>query len=139
LVNMTLLIAAITVGPAQAVMIGCITPLMAFMLGIMPLPMLVPVVMLGNGALIIVFHYLSIKPLKRYLFVSLLAGAFAKFAVMASMIRLVSQLFMPGIPVRLIHAFSLPQFYTAMLGGVAALILLRYLPESYKARRIVKE
>ncbi len=129
LVNMTLLIAAIVVGPGRAVMIGCLTPFMAFMLGIMPLAVLVPVVMLGNTVLIIVFHYAFIKMSKRYQLIPVMTGALAKFFVMATTIRLMAYLFMPGLPAKLIQAFSLPQLYTAMLGGIMALLILRYLPE----------
>ncbi len=37
LVNMTLFIATITVGTISAIIVGSLTPLVAFMLGIMPL------------------------------------------------------------------------------------------------------
>lgn len=140
LVNMTLLIAVMVVGPGRALMIGCVTPLMAFMLGIMPLPFLVPVVMMGNAAFILTYHYLSRKMSKPSQIFALLAGSFAKFFLMAGMIRAISHLFMPSMPAKLIQAFSLPQFYTAMLGGVMALMLIRYIPRSidiseWKSRR----
>lgn len=132
LVNMTLLIAVMVVGPGRALMIGCVTPLMAFMLGIMPLPLLVPVVMLGNAAFILIYHCLSRKLSKPYRIFAILAGASAKFLLMAGMIRLMAHLFMPNMPAKLIQAFSLPQFYTAMLGGMMALVLIRYIPRSVR-------
>ncbi len=130
LVNMTLLVATSVVGPIPAMVIGSITPLMAFMLGIMPLPVLLPVVMLGNTCFIIVFQVLSTKMPKKYQAVPLLISAFAKYVVMALMIRFVGQLIMPGMPDTLIQAFSLPQFYTAVVGGIMALTIMRYLPKS---------
>ncbi|MEN1758885.1 ECF transporter S component [Anoxynatronum sibiricum] len=128
LVNMTLVIAAVVVGPALAVLIGCITPFMAFLLGIMPLPVLVPVVILGNTALILVYTLMCKGLTRSFSFLSLLVAATAKFLVMATMIRFIAHFFMPNIPQRLIHAFSLPQLYTALLGGLMALLILRYLP-----------
>jgi len=131
LVNMTLLLAVLTVGPFHAVMIGCITPVMAFMLGIMPMPLLVPVVVLGNAAFITVFYGAAIKMKRINQMMALVAAALFKYAIMAASIRLIAAQFMPGMPDRLIHAFSLPQFYTAMLGGMLALLIGRYLPKEY--------
>ena len=128
LVNMTLLMAVMVVGPAPAVVIGCITPLMAFLLGIMPLPILVPVVMLGNTALILVYTLMANRLTKGLPLLSVMAGATVKFLVMASLIRLTAHFFMPNMPPRLVHAFSLPQLFTALLGGVMALLILRCLP-----------
>jgi len=130
LVNMTLLVATFVIGPIPAVVIGSITPLMAFMLGIMPLPVLLPVVMLGNTTFIVAFYLLSTKIPKKYQVVPLLVSAFAKYVIMATMIRFIGQFVMPGMPVTMIQAFSLPQFYTAIVGGIIALTIMRYLPKS---------
>ena len=65
LVNMTLLVAAVVVGSIPAIIIGCLTPLMAFLLGIMPLLPLVPFIMLGNAILIVSFNWTR-KALPKY-------------------------------------------------------------------------
>ena len=55
LVNMTLIVATLIVGPLSATLIGVLTPLVAFLLGIMPLLPIVPFIMIGNAIFVFSF------------------------------------------------------------------------------------
>ena len=127
LVNMTLLIAAVVVGSLPAIVIGCLTPLMAFVLGIMPLLPLVPFIMLGNILLIISFN-LTRKAFSKYgEVIAVVVAAFLKFAFLAVSIRYLITFFIEKVPPKLIAAFSLPQLYTALIGGFLAIVIVKYL------------
>ena len=128
LVNMVLVMTVLTVSPGAAVIIGCLTPAAAFMLGIMPLAPALPVIMLGTSSLVLVFHRLY----QRSQWLAILAGATAKFTVMALLIRILAYGFFPGLPAPLIATFTLPQLYTALAGGAMALIITRHLPDLRK-------
>lgn len=132
LVNMILVIAVITVGPLRALLIGWITPMMAFFLGIMPLAVLLPVVMLGNTALILVYSLMDRRIGRSIPLLPLATGATAKYVVMASLVRFAARFITPNIPPQLIQAFTLPQLYTALVGGGLALLIVRMLPKELK-------
>jgi len=127
LVNMTLLIAAVVVGSMPAIVIGCLTPLMAFVLGIMPLLPIVPFIMVGNIILILSFN-LTRKALPKYGdIVGVIVAALLKFAFLAIAIRYFVTYFIAKVPPKLVTAFSLPQLYTALIGGFLAIIIVKYL------------
>lgn len=127
LVNMTLLIAAVVVGSLPAIVIGCLTPLMAFVLGIMPLLPLVPFIMLGNMLLILSFNLIR-RALPKYGEIyGVIVAALLKFAFLAVSIRYLVTFFMEKVPPKIIAAFSLPQLYTALIGGFLAIIIVKYL------------
>ncbi|SFH65849.1 hypothetical protein SAMN05192551_10233 [Tindallia magadiensis] len=128
LVNMTLILSVLLVSPGAAITIGCITPLAAYLLGIMPLFPLLPVVMCGNITMVLLFR--GLYPHHQWL--AVLSASVGKFFMMAVLIRLMAFTFFPGIPTPLIAAFSMPQFYTAMIGGSMALVVYRYLPQNIK-------
>lgn len=127
LVNMTLLIAAVVVGSLPAIIIGCLTPIMAFVLGIMPLLPLVPFIMLGNTLLILSFNLIR-RALPKYGdIVGVIVAALLKYAFLAVSIRYLVTFFMEKVPPKIIAAFSLPQLYTALIGGFLAIIIVKYL------------
>jgi uncharacterized membrane protein YgaE (UPF0421/DUF939 family) len=37
--------------------------------------------------------------------------------------------FVPNLPAALIAAFSIPQLYTALIGGFVAILIIHYLPK----------
>jgi len=127
LVNMTLIIAAIVVGSMPAIVIGCLTPLMAFVLGIMPLLPLVPFVMVGNAILVISFN-LTRKIIPKFgNIVGVIVAAFLKFGFLAISIRYLVTLFVENVKPPMIAAFSLPQLYTALIGGALAILIVKYM------------
>ncbi|RQD69641.1 MAG: ECF transporter S component [Tindallia sp. MSAO_Bac2] len=124
LVNMVLILAVLKVSPAAAIMIGCMTPLAAYMLGIMPLFPVLPVIMAGNAVYILLFSAFY----KYNQWLAVFSAAIAKFFLMAMLIRLMAFTIFSGIPGPLITALSLPQFYTALIGGSVAILVNRCLP-----------
>jgi len=125
LVNMVLLLAVITVGPAIACFIGCLTPMAAYGLGIMPVLPVVPVIILGNLLYVLTFYYLK----KISLLVGVAGAAVTKTALMALAVRLLAKYLIPSLPLQIITVLTLPQLYSALLGGGMALLVDKYLPQ----------
>lgn len=126
LVNMVLFITAALVSPWSAIAVGIITPLMAFIVGIMPMFPLVPVIMIGNGVLVAAFSYCYHQPkLKFGEYIGVVVAALFKFLFLATAIRHIVPLFVPKVPPTLVTALSFNQFVTAIIGGVIALIVIK--------------
>lgn len=141
LVNMTLILATALVGIPAGILIGCCTPIAAFALGIMPFLPVLPVVAVGNVVLVLLFGLIrhlagNSKPMKPGWLdiLAVVAAALGKFGVLALAIRFAVPLLIPKVPAALVQAFSLPQLFTALIGGVMALLLLRILPASIVKR-----
>lgn len=124
-INAVLILAAIFVGISGGILIGCITPGVALIMGIIPpiVAPLVPVIMIANAVLVLVFNLLA--QTNRYL--AFISAALAKFAVFYIAIKYLLQLFSIKIPAPVLVTFQVPQLYTALLGGLAAVIIARYL------------
>ncbi len=127
LVNAMLLLSGIFVGVSSGILIGLLTPGIAFMRGILPAPLgpMIPFIMLGNGILVAIFNGTrSIFKSKRFpkkLLVSvigLLIGATAKFLVLSSAVKFIVQ-----VPPKIAQAMQTPQFITAMTGGIIAIAI----------------
>ncbi|RKD32082.1 ECF transporter S component [Thermohalobacter berrensis] len=129
LVNMVLILSAALVGTVSGVLVGCFTPLIAFAFGIMPLFPLVPFIMIGNSLLVIVFNAIRTRVSNYGDYVGIVVAAFVKFVFLAFSVRQLLSLFIPKVPPKIIAAFSLPQLFTALIGGIVALIVIKFLPE----------
>jgi len=129
LVNMTLILATLVVGPISAIIIGIITPLVAFVLGIVGVPFLVPLIGIGN-ALFVGCFYLAKKNIKVTWssWPSIVLASVVKFGFLYVAARALLPLVLPKVPAPLLATFSLPQLYTALLGGALAIIIYRFLP-----------
>ncbi len=124
-VNAVLIISVLFVGSGSGIIIGCITPLVAVLMGIIPpaaVP-LVPIIMFAN-IILVIFFYLFNK-LNKYL--AWIVAAAAKFAVFYFCINFLLQIFDIKLPAALLVAFQIPQFYTALLGGFIAIVIAKYL------------
>ncbi|EOD00031.1 ECF transporter S component [Caldisalinibacter kiritimatiensis] len=137
LVNMVLLISAGMVGTLSGVIVGCFTPLIALMVGIMKLPALLPFIMIGNALYVIIFNFMRGKITPGGEYIGLAVAALGKFAFLALTIRYIAaKLFLANLPAQklkvIIGIFSLPQLYTALVGGIIALIILKLIPEKYR-------
>lgn len=124
LVNMMLIVTVLLVGTIPAILIGCLTPLVAFLVGIMPLMPVVPFIMVANTLMVLLF---SLSRLKLSDFGALLLGALGKYVFLALSVRYLLVLLLPNVPPKLVAALSLPQLYTALIGGLIALILAKRL------------
>lgn len=131
-VNTVLYLAAATVSPLASLMIGCLTPWAALLRGVLPPPLLiaVPLIMLGNAVLILVFRYLR----KINLLLAVLIASLSKFFLFLVTTRLVLGPLL-HLPNQLIHKVTvilgIPQLVTALAGGMLACLILHMLPGKY--------
>jgi len=133
-VNAMLLISGTYVGIIGAVIIGMLTPLIAFVRGILapPLAPMIPFIMEGNAVLIIAYVISRAKLGKGYAgsAVGLIIGAIIKFLILSSAVR-----FIVSVPPPVAKAMQIPQLYTALLGGVIAFIVEKILDAAIKQNR----
>ncbi len=133
-VNAMLLISGAYVGIIGAVIIGMLTPLIAFVRGILapPLAPMIPFIMVGNAVLIIAYVISRAKLGKGYAgsAVGLIIGAIIKFLILSSAVR-----FIVSVPPPVAKAMQIPQLYTALLGGVIAFIVEKILDAAIKQNR----
>ena len=122
-INALLFFAAATIGPVSAVLIGLLTPVIAFAFGIMPLAPAIPVIMLGNAVLGLVFGFFIQKP-----YAGVALAAVAKYGVMwLGVYYLLPLLLKINLPPKIVATLTTPQLFTALGGGVLALIILETL------------
>lgn len=124
LINMTLILATLMVGPISAIFIGIMTPMIAFMVGILGLAPIIPIIAIGNALLVIGFYFISnIMKNKWGNWVGICIAALIKFGFLAMAVRVILPLFIPKVPPAVITTFSSPQLITALIGGILALII----------------
>lgn len=136
LVNMMLIISVMLVGMPSAMMIGILTPLIAFVAGIIGVFPLIPMIIAGNMVYVLVFGIIKEKaafPLGAP--VAVVAASLAKFALLFTAVRTVLPLMIVEVKPPVIATFSLPQLYTALVGGFLALLLYKMLPMGKEAGR----
>lgn len=135
-VNFILIATAVLIGTASGLVVGIVSPFLALLLGIVPLPIyVVPVVALGNAAIVLVFSLLLYKlngypkgkDLLRWI-VAIIGGAGLKFCVLyAGAVWAVMPIMtaVKGAGVKVPAAiFSIQQIPTALLGGLLALLII---------------
>ncbi|MGE4282520.1 MAG: ECF transporter S component [Clostridia bacterium] len=132
LVNATLIIAAATVNLYAGLLIAVATPVVAFLQNQLPLPVLIPIVVLGNAAIIITYYLLR----KSNQFAAVVAGALAKYAFFVVAFQASLRLFNIKIPAKIVASFSWPQLVTALIGGIVAVIILKTLKNALKNNSI---
>ncbi len=119
IVNFTLIIATYMLGTLGGVAVGCFTPWVAFIAGLMPLIFLPPIIMVGNG-----IYTLTFGLLKKFKWPGMIAGialgAFLKYAFLSFSVR-----HLVKAPPKLVNMLSLPQLFTALAGGILALIVIK--------------
>jgi len=116
-VNAMLLTAAVVIGPWGAAAIGLMTPVTAFFLGALN-PVLapaIPFIMAGNATLVLVFGYGR----KVNLYLALIMAATSKYLLLSAAVTYIINV--PG-PVSI--ALRVPQLFTALGGGLVALLIL---------------
>lgn len=124
LVNGMLLISAGYVGMWSGVIIGLLTPVLAFLFGIMKFPPMIPFIMVGNALYVLVFSGMKNKP------VGMVLGSLVKFLWLSGSVYYVLPLFGVKAPVALVEMFTFPQLATAVMGGILALLVLSLLKKS---------
>ncbi len=133
LVNMMLLLSTMIVGIPMAIIIGCLTPIIAFLAGIMGVFPLVPMIALGNAVYIIVFGLIIEKKEEvPQQVLGLVVSSIGKFLFLYMAVRTLLPLFIPEVKPPIIATFSLPQLWTALIGGALAIIIIKLLPKSIR-------
>lgn len=131
-VNVVLYIASALVGPIGGIIIGCLTPWLAALRGVLPPPLIVaaPFIMLGNIILVLTFNYFR----NRNPLVGIISAALAKFTVIIVGAQIIIPQFLqlpPPVAVKVTAILGLPQIFTALGGGLLALIILQAIPGKY--------
>lgn len=129
-INAVLIIAVAVPGVLGSIFIGCVTPLAALAMGIVPpiaVP-LVPVIMAANAALGITFNLLR----KRNDYYALIGAAAAKYFVFYISVNYLLEILSIKIPAPVLAAFQLPQLFTALIGGVLGVSIIKYLEKLYE-------
>lgn len=135
LVNLCLIVAAVTVGIEGGLVVAILTPLVAFLQNVLPNPIMVPFVALGNAVIVVVVALLY----RRNRYVALAVGAICKFLVLyITVVHVAIPLFMPDLPLPakelMTLKFSWPQLVTASVGGMLALLVLPGVERALKRR-----
>ncbi|NLB40854.1 MAG: ECF transporter S component [Clostridiales bacterium] len=129
LVNLCLIVAAVTLGIKGGAVIAIMAPIIAFLQGFTPFAMLVIPIALGNLVLVVVVALLY----KKNMILAFATGTIAKFlALYIGIVLIVLPFFLPNAPAQLQVVFSWPQMVTASIGGVLAALILPILKKAVK-------
>lgn len=125
-VNAVLLISLYTVGVLQASVIGCMTPIVALLAGIIQPPMapVVPFIVMSNLVLIWIVYGLR----KKNTYIQIILASGGKFLFLVAAVRLILTQFLPA-PVweKVAIAFGVTQLFTALAGGFLAILVTKLL------------
>lgn len=136
LVNFVLIASALTVGTLSGAIIGCFTPLIAILVGVIN-PFLapqIPFIIIGNVALVVLFGFVKKRFKKFGEYIGLAVASLVKLGILAGGIRLIVNFYSHNIPAnvipKIIVTFTIPQLYNAIIGGILAVIIVKLLPKS---------
>ncbi|MEA2021399.1 MAG: ECF transporter S component [Candidatus Caldatribacteriota bacterium] len=134
LINTVLYLSALLVGSWSGIIIGICTPVIAFMRGILPAPLgpMIPFIALGNGVLVVVFSLLKGKNKILGIIIASLVKYLILFAAVSYII---------DVPDKIAKVMSLPQLFTALIGGGIAMLAYKALEAIGidKTKNIVKD
>ena len=141
LVNLTLITCGCIAGLWPGLAVGAVTPIVASLFGIGPPFMaILPFMALGNMSIVFTWHVISCSkglPLRRV--IAAVCGAIVKCAVLyLGIVRFALPYLTNANPVqttRFTAMFSLPQLFTALIGGAVACAVLPLLEKAGQARR----
>lgn len=125
-INALLLLACVLIGPMEAVVLGLFPSTVALSSGILPLPLapMIPFIMISNAIFVAVFYYLN----KKSFSVGVVVAAFLKFLFLFLVSTFLAQnLLSETLLQKVVAMMSWPQFVTALIGGVFAFGVLRFL------------
>ena len=131
LVNMLLIISAMTCGMHTGLTVAVFSPVLAKLIGIGPFWTIIPFIIIGNLVLVMIWFKIgnSEKPNRVAAWViALIAAAVSKFLIIFLGVTKLTIPIILGIPKAqadiMSTAFSLPQLFTACIGGLIAIIML---------------
>lgn len=137
-VNAVLLLAAYLCGAFYGVSIAILTPISALLLGQLKpiLAPFIPFIMIGNLILVVCFSLLCMKGVwGQYL--GIITAAFLKFIFLYTSVAKLIYIFKINLPAPAVKSLSaamgITQFFTALIGGIIAIALIRVLDNKLKA------
>ncbi len=148
LVNLTLFVAAGTVGWYGGTAVGLLTPVVAFLQGHLALPVLIPFVAAGNIVLVVAFALVErgANTQGRLWTGVAVASVLKTIALYGLIVLLFVGVMLPGMGLpaekakamtaALSLSFSWPQLVTALLGGAVAVPVLRALRQALKLQKL---
>lgn len=139
LVNLITILAILLCGLSSGVIVAALTPWFAFFLGIGPKIIgVVPCVMLGNIALVLVWFFIagkSEKIMPRYIIAAVVAAVAKCLVLYFGVVKIVVGFLQMANETQakvLSYMFSYPQLITALIGGVLAIVLAPLLKKALK-------
>jgi len=142
IVNLMLIISVMIGGYSSGLTVAVISPVVAKFLGLGPFWALIPFIAIGNAVLITMWHVIAKRNFgPKYLpyIVALVAAALTKFAVLYLGVGKVAVPFILGLPEPqasvISGMFSIPQIFTASIGGVIAILLVPALRKAIGKRQ----
>ncbi|MEA5039734.1 MAG: ECF transporter S component [Clostridiaceae bacterium] len=136
-VNLILIVSVMTCGLSSGATVAIVSPLFAKLFGIGPLWQIIPMIMLGNFVLVLLWRLLGNRGDRKMWYpVALIAAAGIKFLVLwlgvaKWIVPIVLGLPAPKAAV-VSAAFSWPQLVTALIGGVLAILVLPLVKKAIK-------
>jgi len=131
-VNTILIMTAAICGGVYGVLVGCLTPILAWLTGQLAgaLAPFIPFIIIGNVLFVLSFVILN-KRGKYGKYFGIIIGAFVKYLFLSISASKFIPLFKLNIPEKiaanLVIAMGIPQLITALIGGAFALILIAVL------------
>ena len=131
-VNAILILTAAICGGSYGVLVGSLTPLLAWLTGQLPsaLGPFIPFIIIGN--MLFVFSFVILN--KRYeygKYIGIIIGAFIKYIFLWISASMLIPLFKLNMPTKVVHALviamGIPQLITALIGGFIALMIISLL------------
>ncbi len=126
IVNATLFLAIVLLGPYEAVLVGLLPSAVALSSGLLPLPLapMVPFIMISNAILIGLFYYLRSTSFT----LGVIVASVCKFVFLYAIVTLLMNTMLQETLVsKLSIMMSWPQLVTALLGGAIAFGILKML------------
>ena len=139
IVNFLLIVSVMTCGLASGISVAVIAPVMSKFLGIGPFWSLIPFIAAGNIVQVILWHFIGNRNKGRKYAAGVTASiiaAIAKFLVLYIGIVKIAVPLILGLPepqaAVISNIYSIPQIFTALIGGILAGVLLPALEKTIR-------
>jgi uncharacterized membrane protein len=140
-VNLILILSVVIGGIASGACVAVISPIMAYFLGIAPNQGLVPFIILGNIAIILVWWFFGNLKMKNeaipYI-IALITGAIVKFGVLYLSVNYIAIPLVLNLPAEkgaaISAQFGIAQLITAVIGGIVAVAAIPLIKKALKGR-----
>lgn len=140
-VNLILIVSVMMGGFMCGLTVAVLSPVFAKFLGIGPLWTIIPFIILGNITLVLVWNFIGNRKAGKARINHILAlavAAVAKFSVLYVGIVKIAIPFLLNLPEPqagvISGMFSVPQLFTALIGGALAMIMLPILKNAVKSQ-----